>query len=405
MHAPALQCYPISKTIARLDLDPQIEWHRLIMDVFSATERRIRQMRPAGLVACLLLLEFLRAGVWTIPSISSLNTLALDPFANPYTGSAQILFTNWLGPFIAYSVGISGQWPFTLLHVGFSCLFLLTVGLSLYRTLPLEEWRKAICIFAILPVSWTHLYWIGYDSLTLALMALIMASLHRPWLAFIFGLGLGLQHFEQGLLGFAALAVALGLSYWRCPGEKTRLRGAAWAIVGLLTGRAILAMIVRHNHITFDHDRSVSFLSELGQAFATSALGLPFVLASLLGLGWIIVMRDVKTAPHRWPLYAALAGALVVSIGVFDNTRVFACITFPVIACYWLYDRAWLEAVPTSLIAGLVLAWTVTPWMFCWGGKPYASVLPYDITVIVHNVAHWPQIPDRQHRSLWPFLH
>lgn len=150
------------------------------------------------LALVVLLIICLRSGVWQIPNMDLSRQIALAPWRNPFGAEpASYLMWNWLGPALAWVVGALSPQAFFAFHLACSLAFYAVVVALLFRRLSDHAARVALLLFAMLPVSGTAFFWVGYDSVTLLLMALIVAAAHRPaWaaaLAFLLGL-LGRQH-------------------------------------------------------------------------------------------------------------------------------------------------------------------------------------------------------------------
>jgi predicted branched-subunit amino acid permease len=166
------------------------------------------------------------------------------------------LFTSWLQPFIAWSLGLTTPFKYFGLSLFFSVAFLVLFAYHGHNHLNREDARKSFLLFISLPVGMTSLYWVGYDGLTLFLMliGLILLKSNRrfSWLASCFiGVLLGLQHFEQALLGFL-----LALSYVLLVPEKKAdnirrilIFKLLVLIVGILLGKSLLAAIIAFNQI------------------------------------------------------------------------------------------------------------------------------------------------------------
>ena len=158
----------------------------------------------------LFAVSLLKTGVWYFPSIEAMRQLAVNPFANPFSGpGGDYLIWNWLGPFLAWSLGATSKPAFILFHLLFSLAFTgLFLWLSFTR-LPDREARVAVALFFMLPVSATAYFWVGMDSITLFLMLAAFVFPRRGAWAFCIGLLLGMQHFEQGAVAAGSLLSAV----------------------------------------------------------------------------------------------------------------------------------------------------------------------------------------------------
>lgn len=344
-----------------------------------------------------------RTGVWYIPNISYSQILAQNPFTNPFEeAKAHYIVWSWLGSFLAWAVGASGPLAFYLLHLGFSLAFIaIIVGLCL-RALPRDEARIAILAFFALPASTTALFWVSYDSLTLLLMALALATRRWRLAPLVCGVGLGLQNFEQGAVSMGVLFVALALRGHTWPPVPAGALFALRVLAGAVLGKLALVMIFHLAGVEVNSGRLYYLQSEIGKFAATAALHVHVVVWSTLGAGWLVAVRYADLGRVSLPFFLALAGAVMVSAISDDQTRVVAIIAFPLAALHWLLDRNFLSTVTRTQAAVLLLVYLLVPWTWTWGGKPMWSVFPYDVAYLLNTVTGWPPLP-RDLLPLWPF--
>lgn len=84
---------------------------------------------PLIFALIILLLICLKTGIWYIPNIGATLAIAVDPFTNPFQNPmAHYLMYSWLGPFLAWLLGITTKNTFVLFHLFFTfCFFFLFV--------------------------------------------------------------------------------------------------------------------------------------------------------------------------------------------------------------------------------------------------------------------------------------
>lgn len=354
-------------------------------------------------VAALAALAFVRTGIWYIPNIVHSQTLALNPFANPLADpKAHYIVWSWLGSFLAWALGANDPLAFYLLHLGFSLAFIALMVTLCLRELPRDEGRIALIAFFALPASTTALFWVSYDSLTLLLMALALATRRWRLAPLVCGIGLGMQNFEQGALSMAILFVALALRghTWAplSAGPLFALRVLGGAVLGKLALYAIFYLAGIH----LNSGRLYYLQSEIAQFVAKAALHAHVVIWSTLGAGWLIAVRYADLGRRSLPFFLALAGAVAVTAISDDQTRVVAIVAFPLVALHWLLDRGFLSAVTRQQAAILLLVFLLVPWTWTWGGKPMWSVFPYDVAYVLNAITGWPPL-SRELLPLWPF--
>ena len=374
----------------------------VLLDYF---ERRLAEARVTTVLAVLIVLYAVKAGIWTIPSITDLSVLSQNPFQNPYSGASQIIFENWLGPFLAWAVGASDPWSFTMLHAAFSAVFLGVTVSGIVATVPESERRKAVCVFAFFPVFWVPWYWVGYDSLTLALLAAGLLVLARPWAVLAVGVLVGLQHYEQGAVAFGVLFLVTADGLLSVGLPRLQAFGALAGTGGVLIGHLVLKAIIRTNHIHFDFGRG-QWLSDHWDEVIHLNVGLfPNFLYGILGFGWIVLLRYLDGGSYRLKTAAAVLICAVVAGLTTDTTRVFSVISFPALGWLVVRDTAWLNSVSTRQIVVLGALWIATPWLYRWGGIYRTTVMPYDVDVLLNAAIGWPLLPPSgsPERALLPF--
>lgn len=338
------------------------------------------------LVTALLLITLVKTGIWQIPNFGASRLIAQDPFVNPFQDpNAHALYWSWLGPFLAWLVGATGPGSFFGLHLVFSLAFIAVVTATAFHRLPDREARVALVLFAVLPVSATALFWVSNDSLTLLLMAGAVAV---PWAAAaaFLGLALGMQHFEQAFIGFVGLLLALLIA-------QQPARRALLVLAGIVAGKLALIGLFAALGIEVNSGR-IYWLREhlpllLDQFFFHAHL----ILFSVLGLGWLVLVKYLEWGQDRAGFLLTLVAALLLLPLSGDQTRVLAVVTFPLIATRWLGNRDFLAYLGDRFVAWLLLAWVLVPWAWAWGGEPRWSAFPYDVAFLLNRAFGWFELP------------
>jgi hypothetical protein len=337
-------------------------------------ERFIFESPRWRLVLVLYLVALVRTGVWYMPNLADQAAIAADPFVNPLVDpEAHYVFSNWLGPFLAWLVGARTVGGFFALHLAAALALPLLFARLVFQRLPEEQARASLLLFFALPVSTTALYWVGMDGVTLLLM---LAAVAYPRLAVLTGLALGMQHFEQGL--FAAAALVLAAAWARRP-----VRPFLLLLLGLALGRGALALVFRQSGIVLHSDR-VDYWMTHGPVFVAQALtSLHVSLWSVLGVGWFAAVKNRERA-----FFWALIPLLLLLPLVGDQTRVVAIVTFPLVAVFWLLDDVFLTGLSRRWATQLALAWVAIPWIWIWGGRSHTSVFTHDVAMFGARVLH-----------------
>lgn len=335
-------------------------------------------------LTALFSLMFLRTGVTFVAPV--LVPIAENPYRNPFSDPhAHYLYWSWLGPFLAHQVGATDAVSLTLFYLAFAILFSILMVRWLFGALDDRLARVAILVFALLPVSAVPYYWIFHDSLTLLLLACAL-YFPRNWVVLVLlGIGLGMQHFEQG---FAATASALIALYWAARRGMTLRHDWRWAlalVVGTIAGKGLLMSIF----FQLDVDVNSGRLFWLREAWTVMlrrfAYSYHFALFSAFGVGWLVVIRFLsRRSPEALPAGLTLLGLLFLMPISDDPTRVFAIATFPLLCVLLLRNAEFLAGIPRHTIGRWALLWCLVPWMFVWAGRPLVSAVAYDLLAALH---------------------
>src|SRR5579875_1140622 len=239
------------------------------MRFIDAIDKFVYHSRRGWLIAALLSLSFVKTGIWYMPNFDGWKSMRLNPFHNSFVDpSAHYLFWNWLGPFLAWRFRIHNEQSFLYFHFFFSVLFTTTFIWFIFRNLEERDARTALVLFVAIPASATAYFWVGMDSITLALIMFILASRNHPVIALLLGIALGMQHAEQGFCAFAALLCALLLSNFMKRPVSLSVPWAACSVFGVGLGKLALILIFHHYRIQVNSGRPY-YLQKYGGMYAT----------------------------------------------------------------------------------------------------------------------------------------
>lgn len=345
------------------------------------------------LLGVVFLLTVVKSGIWYIPNMFLMRHIADSPFANTLEENSHYLFWNWLGPFSAWLIGATALWPLFLFHLVFSLAFTAAMAGLLTARLPDREARASWILFSILPVSGTAYFWVGTDSITLFLMAAALAFPRRRWVPLLLGVALGAQHFEQSL--FAAAGVLLALLLSRCMRQQVEY-GLAWAgmlLAGIVAGKLVLLGVFAYWQVDVRAGRVDWLRDHLDSILRHFLLHVHFCIWSVLGVGWLAVIKYGERGRPALPFFAALAPLMLLLFVSDDQTRVLAIVTFPLIAVYLLFSSEWLSSLSDRLVAWLFLLWLILPWGWVIGGRPLCSMFGYDVACVLGRLTGWWHIP------------
>ena len=217
------------------------------MRFIDVIEKFIYRSKPSRLIGVALAVSLVKTGIWHMPNLDEWGFISVNPFRNPFTDpNAHYLFWNWLSPFLAWRLGIQNENSFLYFHLAFSIAFTFIFIAFVWSNFEERDARTALVLFLVLPVSTTAYFWVGMDSVTLALMLLLFVARRHLWLVLAIGVLLGMQHFEQGLVAFGALTFALFASSFTLKSRSEYpLPWAITILVGVVLGKLVLVLIFR----------------------------------------------------------------------------------------------------------------------------------------------------------------
>lgn len=372
------------------------------MQVLNGLERLIFQAPAWRLVVVVLAIMLVKTGVWAIPNMSAVVQIAENPFLNPFQDpNAQYNFWSWLGPYWAYVVGARTLETFFLFHLAFAVAFtVLFIGV-LFARLPNRLARIGLIIFAAIPASATAYFWVGLDAVTLTLMTLALALPRRTWFVFPVAVLLGMQHFEQSAFAAAALLFALALGRLLKDTNEYPIKFAVALLTGAIVGKLVLFGIFDYFDVETEYGRVHWLQGHLEQLIANTLYHLHVVVFSVLGVGWLAVVRYLDLGYKAVPFVLTLGGLLLLLLVSGDQTRVLACISFPLVAVHLLLNQKFLSMLSDKEVALGFLAWILVPWAWVWGGLPKWSAFPFDVAYALHQLFGWLTVPADP--SFWPF--
>ncbi len=361
------------------------QFHYLEEIIFSSSNR-------AFLSFCAIIL-IIKSGIWVIPCIDVYRQISLAPFDSPpfiNNQMAHYLFTSWLQPFIGWGLHLNTPIRYLALSLFFSILFTCLFALISFKSLGREAARKSLLFFISLPVGATSLYWVGYDGLTLLLMLLALSGLkdnRRLSLctSLCIGILLGLQHFEQAILGFLLL-----LSYslfgeesdGPLPPKRSFLTRLIILVAGITLGKLVLGAIINVNDIPLNSGRSVYLIVNIKQQLREFLLRFQVIVFSFLGVVWIPAIAAFLVSRKKFYWLATFIFVLGLSAVVPDQTRVVAIVTFPVVFMALLDNRNLLARLNRPMVVCLAVLYLIVPYSWVWNGNPQVSSFPYSLLLI-----------------------
>jgi hypothetical protein len=340
-------------------------------------ERAIFDSSALSFCTWITVLVIARTGI--IWQLGDAYRLTQDPFAQISSDpDLQYLTWSWLQPFLAWLLGLNDGPRYFLFTLAISVATGIVFFAYCFRTFEGESARKAILIFAVLPVSGIVYYRLGLDGATvLLLICAFVARRKLPWVL-VLGVLLGMQHFEQGACSAAILGGAMLVDAYRKRSLQPGLGFPAALFAGVLAGRLVLIAIFDAYDMT-GAGRADFVAKYLGEMPRDIFLGLPVSLWSGLGLGWLLLPRFHQEAGRKAGFYVALALCLPLLFVTLDTTRVMAILLLLPILHYWFGDDALVRRISRREAAILGTIWALFPWIYTIKGAVYTSVLPRNI--------------------------
>jgi hypothetical protein len=372
------------------------------MQIIQRTESFIFTSAKWNLIVVTMLITFVKTGIWYIPNLDKSLAIAQNPFANPFSDKyLHTLYWNWLGPFLAYLIGAKSVWSFFVLHLLFSAGFTVLLVSTLFRRLPDRAARVSLIVFSVLPVSATAYFWVGPDSLTLFLMVCALALPERRTVVPLFGMALGMQHFEQAIVGFSGLFFALLISKWHDNRTEYSLGWVLNLLAGITVGKLMLVAMFYSLDAEVSYDRFEWLIEHHEILLGYFLLHFNYIIWSSLGLGWIILIKYVDGRPTNKCLLVPLFLLMILLPMSLDQTRVYAIVSFPLVCVFWLFDGDLSDRLSNRFISWIFLSWLIIPLGWVWAGEPKWSVFSYDIAYLLNRLLGWFPVPPNP--ALWPF--
>ena len=337
-----------------------------------------------------------------MPNLDMWRAVAVDPFHNPFSDpTAHYIVWNWLSPFLAWALKVNGVHSYFYFHLAFSVAFTAVFIFLVFSQLDENDARTSLVLFLAIPASSTAYFWVGMDSVTLFLMLLLLAFRRSLPLVLLFGIALGMQHFEQAFCATAALTCALLVTSAFKDKIGYSIRWGITSVAGVVLGKLVLIALVKHYGIHVNSGRAYYLHQYLQLILNEFYYHFEYILWSVLGVGWIAAAKLVDNAKRAVPFFISLFGLMLLLPVVSDETRVVCIVTFPLFAAYILLNREFLRSLDGRITASIFGLWILVPWPYVLGGTPKWSVFPFDIAFLLHKYFGWFNVPTNQ--PMWPF--
>ena len=334
----------------------------------------------------LFLISIFKNGIWYHPALWNMLEIAKNPFENVFDSNVNkyYLYSSWLSPYLAYLLGIKSKFYFFIFHLFISILYLFFSINLIKKNIKKKNFKKSLIIFLIFPVSMTSFYWVGYDSLILLLMTFCLYSKKNYLIILICSIGIGLQHFEIGIVSISVLSVALIFEKILYKDIKKLNISFIFIIVfilGLLIGKVSLYEI--YSDESFVSGRVDWINDVLLHLFYNFYFNFYNIVWFALGAGWLIVLHYFFNQKKRWPFIISLFTLIFVLPFVDDHSRVFSACSFMLIMLYILCNDEFLNTISLNHLSLFFLIWVLLPYSWVWQGDLRSTMFLYDFAYIL----------------------
>ena len=334
----------------------------------------------------LFLISIFKNGIWYHPALWNMLEIAKNPFENVFDSNVNkyYLYSSWLSPYLAYLLGIKSKFYFFIFHLFISILYLFFSINLIKKNIKKKNFKKSLIIFLIFPVSMTSFYWVGYDSLILLLMTFCLYSKKNYLIILICSIGIGLQHFEIGIVSISVLSVALIFEKILYKDIKKLNISFIFIIVfilGLLIGKVSLYEI--YSDESFVSGRVDWINDVLLHLFYNFYFNFYNIIWFALGAGWLIVLHYFFNQKKRWPFIISLFTLIFVLPFVDDHSRVFSACSFMLIMLYILCNDEFLNTISLNHLSLFFLIWVLLPYSWVWQGDLRSTMFLYDFAYIL----------------------
>ena len=377
------------------------------MNLLNNIENIIFNSPRWKLLLVLFVIMIFKTGIFYHPNLWQHLEVAKSPFKNFFENSAHLhyFYQNWFGSFVAGFVGAKTKVLFFLFHLFFSFAFVLLFIKFLFKNLSEQTARISIIIFFLLPVSGTVFYFVGYDSVTLFLIALGLYFHRNILILLLIGTTLGMQHFELAFVGIAFLLFALLIDKLAGNKEDFSIIFPLVLIIGVILGKILLILIFNYHDIVLQATRTGWYLKSLPQHLYTFFFRFYNIIWFSIGLGWIVIIKYYYSNSKKFTFFISFLGLLFLLPIIPDTTRTFSVLSFLLIAVFLLTNEKFLASISKKESSIIMLLWALIPYGWVWEGTARQSHFSYTVAYILKYFVNWFNIETIEASRVWPFFH
>ena len=377
------------------------------MNLFNNVEKIIFDSPKWKLLLFLFLILIFKTGIFYHPNIWRHLEVAKSPFENYFENTPYLhyYYQNWFGNFIAGVLGAKTKALFFLFHIFFSFSFVLLFVKYLFKNLPERSARISVIIFFLLPVSGTVFYFVGYDSVTLFLIALSLYYHKNLLLLILVGMALGMQHFEMAFVAVLFPLFALIIDKLRGNKQNFSILFPLILIIGAIVGKILLILIFDYNNIELQASRTDWYEESLPQILYTFFFRFYNIIWFSIGLGWIVLIKYCYTDSKKFTFLLSFFGLLLFLPILPDTTRTFSVLSFLLLAIFLLTNEKFLNTISKKESSIIFLLWALIPYGWVWEGIARQSHFSYTVAFVMKQFVDWFNISSIEASKIWPYFH
>jgi hypothetical protein len=339
------------------------------------------------LIFLLFVISLFKTGLWYHPALWNMLEIAKNPFENIFEGevSKYYLYSSWLSPYFAYLLNLTNKLSFFILHLVLALSFLTAYVFLIKKMVKFKYQKASLIIFFIFPVSMTSIYWIGYDSLILLLFTIAIYFNKNILVTIVCSLGIGLQHFEIGIVSISILLIYKILEKIFNSTEKN-INISYFFIsiffVGVICGKIILYKIYAdQNLVEGRFDWIYNALYHLIYNFYFNFYNIVWF---SLGVGWFIILKYFLEKKNKYPLILSLLFLFGIMPLVDDHTRVYSACSFMLLTYCIICNDNFLKTIKKQELALIFIIWVMFPYSWVWQGDPRQSMFQYNLAYVLN---------------------
>ena len=368
-------------------------------------EKYLINLNTRKLIFFYFLIVIFKVGIWYHPALWKQLEISINPFNENLLNNvlAHYLYYNFLGVYVANILNFSTKISFFTYHLFFSLVFNLVFIYIIFKNLEKRNAIYSLILFLIFPVSTTVFFWVGYDSITLSLMILSVLFRSYFFLIFIFGVLLGLQHFEISFLSAISLLTLNIYNKYFSKKSFLSLNFSIFLLVGVIIGKIILTIYFQHIGLELNSGRTWYVITKSKHFLYNSFFNFYVILWFSLSLGWIVVVRFLFSSNKNNFLVLLLFVQFLIILIVDDQTRVFAGLSFLILLSQIFLNEDFLKEIKRQEIVLLLVLWIIMPYGWVWQGVLRSSMFMYDFSYIINFFFNIFNDPSIKSSVIWPF--